>query len=370
MMAVWLARLSWVAIACSPAPEPPPEAQTPRAADESTAGPDGPYVWMGRDGGWTVKRIVGGARGPELLVEERRADENELKLELEGRPFTVRLRPNAPPPACEHAKTDTVLALSDVEGNLPALIALLRAASAVDERLDWTFGDGRVVFVGDLFDRGLQVTECLWLLYELEARAQAKGGGVHFVLGNHEVMNLTGDLRYVREKYRANAALLGVRLEDVYSRDTVLGRWLRTRNVAERIGDELFVHGGIRPEIAAAKPRLVELSNALRDALLAEAWTKPKEGLLAFAAGSEGLTWYRGYVKEPAATAEEVDRVLAAFGAKRIVVGHTLVPRVDFAIGRRVLTIDVHHASGASQAALFVDGAWHRLHPSGKREKL
>jgi hypothetical protein len=68
--------------------------------------------------------------------------------------------------------------------------------------------DGSLILTGDFFDRGLRVTECLWLMYKLEGEALAAGGRVHFLLGNHEVMNLSGDHTYVRSKYVEGARLM------------------------------------------------------------------------------------------------------------------------------------------------------------------
>jgi hypothetical protein len=223
--------------------------------------------------------------------------------------------------------------------------------------------------LGDVFDRGLHVTECLWLLYELEGRAKAAGGAVHMVLGNHEVMNLTGDLRYVRRKYLENAPLLGEKYVDLYGRRTVLGRWLRTRPALLRIGDELFVHGGISPKTAESKPTLESLNEALRTALLADSWPKPEGPLRSVTDGKEGLLWYRGYLKDPI-DEKTMDGILAAFEAKRIVVGHTIVENIDYALGGRVLALDVRHARDVNQAALLVDGEWHRLKPGETPEKL
>ncbi|MBK7878460.1 MAG: metallophosphoesterase [Planctomycetes bacterium] len=352
------------------APATAPPAQDSRPKDDSRAEPDGPFVRRTADGRWKVTRLVPGDAGPGVVFEVLPRERDTLELVLAGRPYTLHLRGDEVAPPVEHAQPETLLVLSDIEGNLDAFVALLRAANAIDEHLDWSFGKGHVVLAGDFVDRGLKVTECLWLAYELEGRARKAGGGVHFILGNHEVMNLTGDLRYVRRKYVEAAALMGETVDALYARDTVLGRWLRTRNAIERIGDSVYVHGGISPAVAATKPTVKGLADALRDALLAETWTKPKEGLLAAAAGKDGLTWYRNYVQEPVVSESEVDGVLAAFGVKRVVVGHTIVPRVGLALGGRVLTVDVHHAGGNSQAALLEKGAWVRLFPDGRREGL
>ena len=74
------------------------------------------------------------------------------------------------------------------------------AGKVIDTDLTWSFGDGHLVIVGDVFDRGPNVTECLWLIYRLEQEASAAGGAVHFLLGNHELMVMRGDLRYLNER--------------------------------------------------------------------------------------------------------------------------------------------------------------------------
>ncbi|HEU4334926.1 MAG TPA: metallophosphoesterase [Candidatus Eisenbacteria bacterium] len=341
------------------------------AKDPSVADADGPYVFEA-ESGWVAKRIV--RAGPRLEVRRDMVEEWKpvIEVPLPGRdkPLSVTLRGTPAPPASSVPVPAKILALSDIEGNLDALIRLLRAGGAIDQDLRWTFGSGHVVYVGDLFDRGLQVTECLWLLYELEARAASAGGALHFILGNHEVMNLTGDFRYVRKKYRENAKLLEEKLEDLYSRRSALGRWLRTRNAVLRIGDEIFVHGGISPEVAESKVPLQELNDALRKGLAAETWTKPKEGPLRLAVDSkEGLIWYRGYLKDPI-DEKAMDAILAEVEARRVVVGHTIVREVGFVLGGRVLALDVRQGEGVNQAALLEKGEWHRLHSDGRKEKL
>jgi len=336
--------------------------------DSSSADVDGPYIFEAADG-WIAKRVI--RKDANLAASvEKLAAAAEFEVPLPGRNLKVTIRPPGDPPPSSIPAPDRLLALSDIEGNIGALIDLLRAGQVVDDDLQWTFGKGQLVFVGDLFDRGLNVTECLWLLYELEGRARAKGGDVHFILGNHEVMNLTGDFRYVRNKYRENAALLGEKLEDLHARRTVLGRWLRSRNAIMKIGDEIFVHGGISPAVAESKVPIATLNDALRTGLAADAWPKVKEGHLKLVVdGKEGLVWYRGYVKDPIDSGK-MDAILAAVDARRVIVGHTVVENIGFVLGGRVLALDVRHAKGGSQAAIREGGTWSRLHSDGRREKL
>src|SRR5436190_67242 len=100
-----------------------------------------------------------------------------------------------------------IVAVSDVHGAYDTFVGLLRAAKLVDDKVAWSGGGATLVVVGDTVDRGSGSRRVLELLMRLEAEARAAGGRAQLVLGNHEVMNLTGDLRYVtREDYAAYAA--------------------------------------------------------------------------------------------------------------------------------------------------------------------
>ena len=91
----------------------------------------------------------------------------------------------------EFNAADTILFLSDMEGEFGLLRKLLIENAVMNEKYEWTFGHGQLIICGDLFDRGKAVTEQLWLLYKLESIASVQGGSVHILLGNHEIMNLT-----------------------------------------------------------------------------------------------------------------------------------------------------------------------------------
>lgn len=90
-----------------------------------------------------------------------------------------------------------IVAVADVHGAYDALTALLEAAGLVDAELAWTGGETHLVSLGDLVDRGPRSRDVMDLLMRLQNEAEAAGGRVHVLLGNHEVMNLLGDLRYV-----------------------------------------------------------------------------------------------------------------------------------------------------------------------------
>ena len=90
-----------------------------------------------------------------------------------------------------------VVAIGDVHGDLAAMQSCLRVAGLVDASNAWAGGDARLVSCGDVLDRGDEDWECLEYLHGLRADARLARGDVHLVLGNHEVLNVLGDVRFV-----------------------------------------------------------------------------------------------------------------------------------------------------------------------------
>jgi hypothetical protein len=222
-----------------------------------------------------------------------------------------------------------IFALSDIEGEFENFRALLIANGVMDSLYHWTFGKNALVICGDLFDRGQDVAAELWLLYKLEDEARAAGGYVHTILGNHDIMNMSGDLRYLQSKYFDHAKSMGVDYMDLYNKNTELGRWLRSKNIIEKIGDGLYLHGGISPQMLLS---IDTLNNRFRPLY---AKTKHAEYYYPF--------WYRGYFMEPRATQSFVDSTLAFYGCKRIVVGHTITDSNIAAYYKsRVIGLDVN----------------------------
>lgn len=261
-----------------------------------------------------------------------------------------------------------ILALSDIEGNFKSLRDLLLKSRVIDINYHWTFKDGHLVIVGDCFDRGEQVTECLWLIYSLEEKARKDGGYVHFILGNHEIMNMNGDWRYVHPKY-AIASRVHAAKTALYGGNDELWRWLHTKNVIEKIGDILFVHGGISPQFLQLKETVVGINRRIRPY-----YNRSKElfidPLLNIVFNSDASPfWYRGYYQQ-AISEELIDATLAHFGVNTIVTGHTIVENVGPYFNGKVINVNTDHAAGNSQALLIKKNKFYKVELKGKREKI
>ena len=327
-------------------------------SDLSGFAADGPVVFY-HDGRLVSKRIAP-EKGALVLLTDTLTPGPDNRLECfvceTQQAFEVPLRGVAPAvPASSYPAPEKLLAVSDIEGNFKGLQGLLRGAGVVDAQLRWRFGRGHLVLVGDFFDRGLHVTECLWLIYKLEQEAEQAGGKVHFIMGNHERMNLTEHFKYVRRKYLRNADTLGVAYSRWYDRATVLGQWLRTKNVAEKIGSVVFVHGGISPQLAAEGLTLAQLNALARLSIdTAAAALTPQARRATQPPGSPD--WYRGMVLEEPGEAQ-VTAVLRAYGATAMVVGHTPVEHISRLYHGKVVAIDLPHQQ-RTDAGLPLQALW------------
>lgn len=261
--------------------------------------------------------------------------------------------------------------VSDIEGNFKGFQMILIGAGVINSDLNWTFGNGHLVFVGDLFDRSLNVTECLWLVYKLEDEAEKLGGKVHFILGNHEVMNLKNDYRYVRQKSLINADSLKLDYSKWYTRNTELGRWIRSKNCIEKIGDIIFVHGGISKDFASNNNNFDEINSNFRKSIVAELTKEETRNDVYI--GRNSPIWYRG-IAELKAEPGDVDYVLDAFGAKKMIIGHTIFDNITYLYERKVIAIDLEHKintdNGFMNALLFENNEFYVINNNGIRKAL
>jgi hypothetical protein len=281
-----------------------------------------------------------------------------------------------------------VVVVGDVHGDYTGFVRVLTDAGVIDKRRRWIGGDTVLVQTGDVLDRGPDSRKVMDLLIELEKQAPKAGGRVHALLGNHEVMNLTGDLRYVtpaeyasyrsleaeslrervyaasadplqrqlaeyREAWMAEHPLGWVELQQAFLPRGKYGKWLRAHDVVTRVGDTLFLHGGIAPAYATLT---VDTINRRARAALAST-TPLGEPILA---DEQGPLWYRGLAlgDEPTLSAH-VDALLAFHGVSRIVLGHTVAPGVVLPrFGGKVVLNDVGMSPvyGGPQSSLEIRG--------------
>lgn len=265
--------------------------------------------------------------------------------------FSFKLHKTIETPASTYKAVDKLLVLSDIEGEFEAFRALMIGNKVIDEKYNWIFGKGHVVICGDLFDRGKDVMPYIWLLYKLEEDAAKKGGSVHILLGNHDVMNMAGDLRYLSSKYPASAKLMGTDYLKLIAADTEIGTWLRSKNAIEKIGDRLFLHAGISPKINALDLSIEAINQKCRSYYGISPKQLNPDGRLFMS--SSGPFWYRGYFGKENTPVSTVDSTLTKFNVKQIVVGHTITAEnIASYYGGKVIGVDVDEHRGHRRALL------------------
>lgn len=251
-------------------------------------------------------------------------------------------------------QAETVAVISDIHGQYDLMKQLLAAHNVVNAEANWSFGQGHLVVIGDVMDRGDKVTEILWWLYQLEQQATAAGGKVHLLLGNHETMVLYNDLRYINKKYQQVAEKLGIEYSSLLSDDSVLGQWLRSKPVLAQVNDMLFVHGGLHPDYLALGMSMAEVNEQFRLSLGIPRDKLKEVPVLNFLYGSLGPLWYRGYFRpENAITEPLLSQLLNTLNVNRIVVGHTSMDGVYSHFAGRVVSIDSNIKRGKSGELMF-----------------
>lgn len=249
----------------------------------------------------------------------------------------------------EYPLPKKLLVISDIEGNFKGFKSILQGNAIIDQNFKWMFGSNHLVLLGDFFDRGLNITECLWLIYKLESEAEKQGGKLHFILGNHEMMNLKGHFKYVRDKYQENGNALKLNYEKWYSQNSELGKWLRTKNAVEKIGDLLFVHAGIRKDF----PKNYSLQDINDNTRMSidKPFPKTEEGNDIFI-GKESPIWYRGISTEKESQ-ENINNSLSRFKANKMIIGHTIVDKIKYFYKGKVILIDLEHKENSEKGKMF-----------------
>jgi len=275
--------------------------------------------------------------------------------------LAVLLVASAGPTACAKASPDPprVVAIGDLHGDLEHGLAALRLAGLIDARDRWAGGNTVLVQTGDFTDRGPDTKALIDLLRRLGDEAREAGGQVVVLLGNHEVMNLHGDWRYVHPDDVASFGGTQPRMAS-FALDGEYGRWLASLDAVTVQGDAVFVHGRLPPDWAAKG--VSALNAEVHKALVAA-----RGEVL----GEAGPLWYRGFVADPETRAcAALGESLQHLNVRRMVVGHTTSRdgKIHVRCGGRLHAIDVGISSayGGNLAAWeLTEGDARALYPSG-----
>ena len=259
---------------------------------------------------------------------------------------------------------ERIIAIGDIHGDYDNYIKTLQAAGVINRRGRWIAGDAHLVQIGDVPGRGPDTLKIIRHLSGLTTQARRAGGRVHRLIGNHEAMNVIGDLRYVtpgeyeafvtrdsrrtrdryfnalmdywREEEPERYANLAENFREVWeaahplgwvehrlawdprwNRDGELFRWVLSSVAAIQLNELVFVHGGI--SASYCQHDLESLTRMVHEALQLDDITDA--GVLE---DETGPLWYRGLAGlSPETPGAVVTAILERYDARHIIIGHT-----------------------------------------------
>ena len=290
---------------------------------------DGPYLFyengrlkileVTKDNALNIREESGLPAGLKLDVY---SDDNQLLFQVPINKIENFERP-AWENRTEYAKT---FAVSDLHGRFDLFAAILKTGEVINDKYEWIYGSNHWVIDGDIFDRGADVLPILWLIYKLEFEAKTVGGRVTTILGDHEEMIMWG-------------------------LTNVMGNWLCSKNTIQIVGENLYVHAGLSKVFMEREETIPEINELVSKSIYLSKEERKKQypdiADFLYSDSYNGPLWYRGMVKtgseySPIKEAD-VDKLLAQYDVKRIIIGHTENSRVKYTYNKKVYDICVNH---------------------------
>jgi hypothetical protein len=294
---------------------------------------------------------------------------------------------------------ERIIAIGDLHGDYEQYINVMQSAGLVDKKGKWSGDKTHLVQTGDITDRGPDSRKIIDHLVKLAKQAKRKGGYIHMLIGNHETMNVVGDLRYVSDgEYKAfttkgSSRVQGLQWQhqlqwmeanvpdflemdlDAYKKEWQqrvplgwvehrqawalngeYGKWVKDNQVAIQVNDTIFLHGGISQKYC--KFSLRSLTEQVMTAM-----ENYDPAITTIMDDPLGPVWYRGLAQEEETDVytQTLDNILQRYGAKRIVVGHSptggvVWPRFDQKVVLNDTGIAKHYGSHKGVLELTANG--------------
>jgi len=316
---------------------------------------------------------------------------------------------------CVWTGIEKIVAVGDIHGDYGNFVRILRITKLIDEELHWIGGKVHLVQTGDILDRGPDAKKVFDLIKRLEKEAEEAGGKVHMLIGNHEMLNITGlafdypgyvspgqFVSFIPDKYReklenefrkkigeeslkemeSNSAL-DISLRNYWTQvikekraqkeyidnfNEKYGKWIIEHNTVIKINDIVFVHGGISERFS--KRKLENINKNVRTELDAIRLAVKRSRQIQIGINtiypSDGPLWYRDLaVRDEDLFKEDVDKIFHNLEAKYMVIAHT--PRIGLAVSeenmsrfqRRIWIIDTgisrYLTGGGNLSALIIE---------------
>lgn len=210
------------------------------------------------------------------------------------------------------SRYERVVAISDVHAQYGTAEELLRAYDLIDENGRWSGGKTLFIVVGDTLNKGRKSLKLLDLWIRLQGEAERAGGRLVHTLGNHEASLLARDESFFSKhpELADDLASHDLTVDQFLHRGGKRGRFLHRMPAGVRVGDVLFIHSGVPPDMSWAE-------------FVASAKKELRGGRYdgKFLLGQNSILNAKGWADDPGKVAEISGR-MKKMGLTTIVFGH------------------------------------------------
>jgi hypothetical protein len=246
-----------------------------------------------------------------------------------------------------------VVVIGDLHSDIQATRQAFQLAGGADDNDVWIGGALTIVQLGDMIGRSDDERQVLDFLFAMREQAEAAGGKVHLLVGNHEVMGARVDNQAVGlNPFPGYEDLTDLDLDD--GRLQLLAEHAKKRGAALmsggpyakrfaelptalQLGETVYVHGGVVPRWA--EYGLDEI-NAEVSHWLFGGGPEPDSSL--GVDNGDRVMWTRQFSRwVDASDCAVLDQSLAILGAKRMIVAHSVPSTITGYCDDQVWAVDV-----------------------------
>ena len=239
---------------------------------------------------------------------------------------------------------EKIVVIGDIHADYEILLAVLKKAGLINDKLEWIGGKTYLVMIGDLVDGKARIDnwngdsdiKVINFLGKLIKKAKRKGGDVIILLGNHEFMNIRGNFNYSGSN---GIKQMGGELKRLKYFNSKFLSFANKCFLAVNIGGWIFCHAGIVPEISK-KYSIPKLNTMLVKFLSNQMNLHEDNVFFEIISGENGILTTREFginninCKRLLATLENLN-------ANHMVVGHTVQEKVNDICNKKLWRVDV-----------------------------
>jgi hypothetical protein len=239
---------------------------------------------------------------------------------------------------------EKIVVIGDIHADYEILLAVLKKAGLINDKLEWIGGKTYLVMIGDLVDGKARIDDwngdsdikVINFLSKLIKLAKRKGGDVIILLGNHEFMNIRGNFNYSGSN---GIKQMGGELNRLKYFNSKFLSFANKCFLAVNIGGWIFCHAGIVPEIS--KKYSIPKLNAMLHKFLSNQMNLHEDNVFfEIISGENGILTTREFginninCKRLLVTLENLN-------ANHMVVGHTVQEKVNDICNKKLWRVDV-----------------------------